>query len=636
MLPVILLGYANDADGAHLPLLNQESEEIWRALKPLQDKNYLQVYDKRNLTVDALLLDIQSSADAITIFHFAGHAGIDALGLEGGDAHTKGLAQVLGGLKNLKLVFLNGCCTAGQVSLLQAAGVKCIIATSVPIEDDKAMFFATSFYRGLAQKRTLEAAFLFAKGAVETKYKYSPSITTTRGASPTVIAPSTLSQPSVQDLFGIWKLYLTNDADQATLDYRLPYYYEFRFSKSTTDYIYNNITLNRDIISLMLQSMCRYNKDIYTQLVETKNGIEQEKDASTYMDVILQNVPWMIGQQLSLLRQKDLQNIDRLEHLISTYVVASRVLYYILVSNLWMLHRTKNIALPPNFKKDNLITRDNLITFPYIERILGFIDYLEAQKLAPFIPELKDFYSVMKGKNSQPFERYLYEMTAKVATIDGATVAKTCFETERALAVFMSSIGFLASYRFTMVRGTSLFNPLYGELEYDVHLGSLNPINLDGPVYYQNAKNKRKKTYSPRNCIVLLRNEDDLSDNLNLTPFIIDLNTYRTKIKPDIYMYAFIENGLHYYHANLHSLYIALRDAKGTDLRHTDMTEDDFDNGRNIRQNEQTEDALSGFDELFSQLSGHTASTVESPKVLEEINELLTLFEKDVLVGKAS
>jgi hypothetical protein len=632
MLPVILLGYANDADSAHLPLLNQESEEIWRALKPLQDKNYLQLYDKRNLTVDALLLDIQSSADALTIFHFAGHAGIDALGLEGGDAQATGLAQVLGGLKGLKLVFLNGCCTAGQVSLLQAAGVRCIIATSIPIEDDKAMFFSTSFYRGLAQKRTIEEAFLFAKAAVETKYKYSPPITITRGAGPALLDADVLNKPSVQDLFGIWKLYLTDDADQAALDYRLPYYYEFKFSKSTTDYIYDNIALNRDIISLMLQSMCRYNKDIYTQLVETKNGIEQEKDASTYMDVILQNVPWMIGQQLSLLRQKDLQNIDRLEHLISTYVVTSRVLYYIMVSNFWMLSRTKGIALPPNFKKDNLITRENLITFPYIARILSFIDYFETHKLALFIPELKDFHSVMTGKNSQPFERYLYDMTTKVAAIDDTTVAKACFETERSLAVFMSSVGFLASYRFTMVRGTNLFNPLYGDLEYDVQLGSLNPINLDGPVYYQNAKNKRKKTYSPRNCIVLLRNEDDLSDNLNLSPFVIDLNTYRTKTKPDIYMYAFLEKGRHYYHANLHSLYIALRDAKGTDLRHTDMTEDDFDNGRNIRQNEIADDALSGLDELFSQLSGHTASSVESPKVLEEITELLTLFENDVLV----
>ncbi len=630
MLPIILLAYANDADSVHLPLLNKESDEIWRALKPLQDKNYLQIYDKKNVTVDALLQDLQSSADAITIFHFAGHAGIDALGLEGGEAHTKGLAQVLGGLKKLKLVFLNGCSTAGQVKLLQTAGVKCIIATSIPIEDDKAMFFSASFYRGLAQKRTIEQAFLFAKAAVETKYKYSPPFSITRGALPEVVDADTANIPSVQQLFGVWKLYLTTETDTETLSYRLPYYRDFQFSKQTNNHIFNNIAQNQHIISLMLQSMCQYNKDIYTQLVETKNGVEQEKDASTYMDVIMQNVPWMIAQQLSLLRQKDQENLDRLEHLLSAYIVTARVIYYILIADLWRINRTKGTALPSDFIKENTITRQNILTFPYIERSLALIDYFDANKIDLFIPELKDFYAVMKGKNSQPFERYLYDLTLKITTLANADISSFCQQTERALAVFMSSVGFLASYRFTMVRGTSLFNPLYKDLAYDVQLGSLNPINLDGPVYYQDSKKKRKKSYTPQNSIVLLRNDDDLAENLNLTPFVIDLNTFLTNAKkPDIYMYGFMEKNSHYYHANIHSLYIAMRDTKGTDLRHTDMTADDFDNGRNIRENEADDDTLSDLDELFAQLGGNTTTAVESPKVLAEISELLEAFEGD-------
>ncbi len=634
MLPVILLAYANDADSAHLPLLNTESDEIWRALKPLQDKNYLQIYDKRNLTVDALLQDIQSSGDAITVFHFAGHAGIDALGLEGGEAHTKGLAQILGNLKSLKLVFLNGCSTAGQVKLLQTAGVKCIIATSVPIEDDKAMFFSTNFYRGLAQKRTIEQSFLFAKAAVETKYKYSPPFSITRGATPLAIDADAANIPSIQQLFGIWKLYLTTENDTETLNYRLPYFRDFQFSKQTTNHIFDNIAQNQNIINLMLQSMCQYNKDIYTQLVETKNGVEQEKDASTYMDVIMQNVPWMIAQQLSLLRQKEQENQDRLEHLLSAYIVTARVIYYILIADLWRINRTNGVALPPNFTQENTITRQNLLTFPYIERCLALIDYFDAHKIDLFIPELKDFYSVMKGKNSQPFERYLFDLTTKINTIDKVDIATYCQQTERSLAVFMSSVGFLASYRFTMIRGTSLYNPLYTDLAYDVQLGSLNPINLDGPVYYQDGKKKRKKSYTPQNCIVLLRNDDDLAENLNLTPFIIDLNTFLTNAKkPDIYMYGFLENNRHYYHANIHSLFIAMRDTKGTDLRHTDMTADDFDNGRNIRENEHPDDSLSDLDELFAKLGGNTTTAVESPKVLAEITELLGIFQGDFQGG---
>jgi len=114
--------------------------------------------------------------DLISIFHYGGHANGSYLQLEVGAgksqlANAVGLAGLLGQQQNLMLVFLNGCATKNQVKLLLENGVKSVIATSVPINDEMAVDFAEQFYKKLAGDSTIEDAFNFAKSYVETKYK---------------------------------------------------------------------------------------------------------------------------------------------------------------------------------------------------------------------------------------------------------------------------------------------------------------------------------------------------------------------------------------------------------------------------------------------------------------------------------
>jgi hypothetical protein len=631
--PIILLSFAANADDAHLARLKDEATNIWDTLAPLETRGYVRVHKEESVTVQELINEVTNNPDRLAIFHYGGHAGGTTLDFEGGAAQAKGLAQLLGEQKNLQLVFLNGCSTAPQVKALQKAGVKAVIATAVPIADDQAAFFSGQFYKGLTQKRTIEQAFNLAKAALETKYKNTPpEIVIVRG-NWWDTAPAPDPTTAVQLL--PWNLFVTDPTDAAVLNYRLPYYIDFQFGATVTSQISNTtnakVQLNKNLIQRTLEAMCRYNKDIYTQLVTTVGSVETPIDSSLYMDVILRNVPWMIGQQLQLLRQYDKLDATRLEQLISTYVITARVLYHILLANIWKEHRLHNTPVPPNFGTNHTITRQNLTTFPYISRILDLLAFAEKNNIALFVPEFENFRNAALNDplTKQLFE-YLDKLTQK--TVPAAGIGAECINAEKALSIFMQNSAFLANYKFTMVRGISLFNPLYDDLQYDLHIGSLNPLSIEGPVYYEDTRNKRKKNFTPRNSVVLLRNEDDLSEALNLSPFIIDINTFLNNAKPDIYMYAFAQSGSFYYHAIIHSIQVALRDDKGTDLRHTDMTQDDFDNGRNITDNDTaTNNIFDNFDEMFGNAPG-AATTVakDSTFVLADLAQLHQLFLQDM------
>ena len=72
-----------------------------------------------------------TNGDRLVVFHYGGHANGTLLQLEDGAESAVGLARLLGQMRSLKLVFLNGCATQGHAALLRDAGVPAVIATSV-------------------------------------------------------------------------------------------------------------------------------------------------------------------------------------------------------------------------------------------------------------------------------------------------------------------------------------------------------------------------------------------------------------------------------------------------------------------------------------------------------------------------
>lgn len=168
-LPLVYLAFAN-AKEAHLGLLKRESREVYRALQPLEQGGKIAIRREESSAFGELYEDLLAHGENLVVFHYGGHANGDMLALEGGGGNAVGLARLLGQQRSLELVFLNGCATQGHVDLLLEAGVPAVIATSVPIGDQKAQEFSTAFYAALAEGRSVAQAFESGRGFVEGQY----------------------------------------------------------------------------------------------------------------------------------------------------------------------------------------------------------------------------------------------------------------------------------------------------------------------------------------------------------------------------------------------------------------------------------------------------------------------------------
>ena len=142
----------------HSSLLEQGFS--WDAFKMLQD---------RAATPSSLSRRLTTFRDDLFLFHYSGHAGDDILALEEeANARSEGVAHLLSQCPNLKLVILNGCCTAGQVQTMRAHGVKAIIiATNVPVGDSSAFRFSELFYQAFHGGDHIQQAFEQAIGGTK-------------------------------------------------------------------------------------------------------------------------------------------------------------------------------------------------------------------------------------------------------------------------------------------------------------------------------------------------------------------------------------------------------------------------------------------------------------------------------------
>jgi len=163
--PIVYAAFANDlVDPARgLKGLLEEQGQIQSALQSLtsEDGPWQLVCDT-GCTADSLVRAF--SGQQVAVFHYAGHANPEEILLqsEGGGNHAGSavkLEDFLAQQKNLKLVVLNACSTRAWAQRLVELGVPCVIATARPIQDVLAPKFAATFYQGLSDGRTIQAAF---------------------------------------------------------------------------------------------------------------------------------------------------------------------------------------------------------------------------------------------------------------------------------------------------------------------------------------------------------------------------------------------------------------------------------------------------------------------------------------------
>jgi CHAT domain-containing protein len=162
--PVIVAAFANDRiDGQQY--LRNLPDEMRRLRQILESASELcEAVFLPNATLTELIDTLQTYRNRVAILHYAGHANSFQLLLESdlGSAHrvqAKGLAEILGKQRGLKLVFLNGCSTEKQTTELLAAGVPSVIATTQAIDDRIATQLSVRFYKGLVSGASMACSF---------------------------------------------------------------------------------------------------------------------------------------------------------------------------------------------------------------------------------------------------------------------------------------------------------------------------------------------------------------------------------------------------------------------------------------------------------------------------------------------
>lgn len=593
MANVVFIAYADIPDN-HLPALKGEHSNIKRLFLPLDSKDFIKLVREENISTKDFINHLSNYSGQITLLHFSGHANEEEIELVDGGGKAVGLGQILdnnkiNGQQQLRLVFLNGCATAGQVEAFLKAGVPAVIATSRPVFDRIATLFSEAFYRALTNKRSIIEAFNFAVGELKFIGQDIPP-TELRG-------PVKTPEPSEKGF--PWGLYVMPENMDA-IHWCLPYSRESGLSQQLLSDIQSRVANNKYIVRV-LDPMCRVNKDIEPNyLIEVVNGQERPVDPSRYLDAVIENFPWVIGSQVRLLRQKLQLRRGRLEQLISTYIISSQLAYYLLLSDCWQqkIRHGWDITETPAFVQHPRNVEE-LKNMDFCDRMLDVYRFMMQSKLPNsgdfFAPEMGDFCRNLSSSNHRLNKAYhlLEDIRRQLTGGSLSDWSTLCEKAEQALTAFLSELAFLAGYHFLTVRNIFLDFAYTKPLKYELEMGKLNALEAGSLGIYEGPENRRKDNYANSKSIVFTLGEHDLQFSLPLAPFLIDLNTYLQDPIPHLFLFAFEEGDRYYYYSINHDFFTAVSGGTGFDLIHTGLNKEDFLDGNNdASASDQEEDLM--------------------------------------------
>ena len=564
--PVIFLAFANSQD-AYLDTLKRESRNINHALEALEDKQLIKISREESAGLEEMFHNFNRFKGRIAIFHYAGHADGAHLHLDDDEfANADGLADLFAAEDALKLVFLNGCSTSGQVEKLMDLGVPAVIATSVAINDNKASEFAEHFYRSLANKNTIQAAFNYASTYLKTKYR-------------------NIEKPIVEKRKGLklrrenkteempWGLFINDDADDV-LDWTLPTSFVPPAPiRPDEDYEVN------DYIYPVMDAMVAHEPNLEEELLD-RDG--EPIDDREYLAKIIENFPWPIGAQIRRLVSNDPEmntpTMTRLEQITSTYVVTCQLLLYILLAQLWKA-RQKGEKVPNVYFLDALsMNRESFEVFDFMSHIKQILQMFEENDYPLFIEEYKEILTALKEKG-EFYNSYLFlESIRSRMNANGANLSseayQLCVDAEFAMSQILLKAAFLVKYQMITVRDIMIVNPWHKKEAFNHYMGRLNAQEGDFLTLFK--KPRSFTDYADSRSVLLVRDLKNLEDYVNLSPFIIDKNAFgdAKATAMDLFMYAYSDGKEYWYLVSNQSVYRALeQEADKINTGHSDAPE---------------------------------------------------------------
>ncbi len=605
--PVIFLAFANSQD-AYLDMLKRESRNINLALESLEDKQLVKISREESAGIEEIFHNFNRFKGRISIFHYAGHADGKQLHLDGDTfVNSDGLADLFGSESALKLVFLNGCSTKGQLDKLMEIGIPAVIATSVAINDTKATEFAEHFYRALANKNTIKNAFKFASTFLKTKYKNinEPTVESHRGLK--------LRREKTGEEMP-WGLYFKEGAENV-LDWTLPTTFVPPAPvRPDTDYEVN------DYIYPVMDSMVHYEPNLEKELIDRDGEAIDDRE---YLAKIIEFFPWPIGAQIRRLVSNDPEmnkpTLTRLEQISSTYVVTTQLLFYILLAQIWRAKEEGSENIPPVYFLDALtMGRESFEMFDFMAHIKQILQVFKESKYDLFVDEFGEILEAIEAK-SDFYNSYLYlesvrsRMNEKGENLE-AEVYQICVDAEYALSIILSKAACLVKYHMITVRDIVLVNPIHRDETFNHYMGRLNAQEGDFLSLFKKPRTYNK--YTDSRSVLLVKDLKDVEHYLNLSPFVIDKNAFgdAKATAMDLFMYAYHEDKEFWYLVSNQSIYRAMdEDSDKIQTGHIDAPEVESKSRRTRlrgRRSSTTEAAAKPYETLKEQFHSFQAALV--------------------------
>lgn len=548
----IFLAAALNAEGASLSGLVPELSAIEKSLRPLHERGVWSLISNRAAATQDIFDVFSSEKGQISIFHYAGHADQQELKLQGG-GHVKGISGLFGLTQgnNLRLVFLNGCASRGQVKSLHEAGVGAVIATARPIGDEAALVFATTFYQEwVKEDTTLAYAFDVAKqrvDALEQARQRPISRDINFGASDA-------EEDEVENTEFLWGLY-HNPAQTAAEREALSNWAINPHPQLAPQVLKTVKTQAMESLQDLLYEFKERDEDARAEL-----AADDSKDA---LLVLITRLPWMIGTHLRRLfaleesRSMAEPGIERLRELVNAYTELTRFISYIALSALWDDRQKKEESdkftahkfpaiLPDDAGQDRT---DYIYLLRQYYEILNVIPGdpigLEAH-IAEFLKvidaDLTDGYRFMEELKLATAETETQRLNTLIQSRTGKAegLSEICLQTEALFAGFLQAALFLTDYKLYSIRSISVDKIRLLDMEQPfVHRTMMLHAAFSDIKLLPTPRTDASDNY----CILLAPRKQDgkdpLKNALNISPFYLDRNAFLSN-KSDQYPAVFV------------------------------------------------------------------------------------------------
>lgn len=549
--PLIFLAFANDQQSP-LASLTQESDDIYSLLTDGASNQYYQLHRDPATTIKKISDFLSKFKDRVHIFHYGGHAESEKLILEDQEADAGGIARLLAQQKNLKLVFLNGCSTKGQVERLLDLGVSNVIATSAPVNDTKAGQFSRQFYQALANQHSIGEAFEMAAGSLQSG-----------GEEAIQVYRSIKLRESEGDTGLPWGLY-TRDASGETLQYKLPTksFKEIIIRGATDRYNVSRVPVNEHLTQVLFESLADYNDELEFLQFQAQKG--KKVDIRRVRLAIMNCLPAPIGEQVRKLFAADPEvqeagldriSVERLEQLVKTYNTFIELMAYSMLAQLWDWkheHQDQPVseALLAKIKAFFQQDETSLRTYNFVELIRTIREFFDEQQVPYFIMELGELRRSFEEEESfaagiQFMEAMKMELYGRNDKIAADEIESFCVQAEEHLSAIIRHFGFVAKYKLTTIKNIDLIKRRHTKPEYRHFLVSLDTVTAG---YLD--QNETFNYFTDNNSVLFLRpeGEEDTGLYLNLSPFIIDENAFTGDDKSKLFFFQFCDRPSNSYH----------------------------------------------------------------------------------------